>query len=34
MGLKEDSWIRKLALEHKMIEHFYDNQIGKGVVSY
>ena len=34
MGLKEDSWIRKMALEHKMIEPFCENQIGKGVVSY
>ncbi len=34
MGLKADNWIRKMALEHKMIEPFYDKNIGKGVISY
>ena len=34
MGLKEDAWIRKMAIDHKMIEPFCENQVGKGVVSY
>ncbi|ADC28868.1 dCTP deaminase [Campylobacter jejuni] len=34
MGLKADNWIRKMALEHKMIEPFCEANIGKGVVSY
>jgi dCTP deaminase len=34
MGLKPDHWIRKMALEKKMIEPFADNQIRQGVISY
>jgi dCTP deaminase len=34
MGLKPDKWIRKMALEHKMIDPFCEKQIKKGVVSY
>lgn len=34
MGLKPDHWIRKMALEHKMIEPFVDTQVRQGVVSY
>ena len=34
MGLKPDHWIRKMALEQKMIEPFVENQVRKGVVSY
>lgn len=34
MGLKSDSWIRKMAVEHKMIEPFADRQIRQGVISY
>ena len=34
MGLKEDLWIREMALKHKMIEPFCEDQIGQGVVSY
>jgi dCTP deaminase len=34
MGLKSDSWIRKMALEQKMIEPFADRQIRQGVISY
>ncbi|GAB4500906.1 MAG: hypothetical protein Fur0035_04460 [Anaerolineales bacterium] len=34
MGLKPDHWIRKMALEHKMIEPFVDSQVRKGVISY
>ena len=34
MGLKPDHWIRKMALEHKMIEPFVDKQVRNGVISY
>lgn len=34
MGLKADTWIRQMSLEHKMIEPFCEKQIGKNVVSY
>ncbi|MDP2638968.1 MAG: dCTP deaminase [Candidatus Azambacteria bacterium] len=34
MGLKNDCWIREMALKHKMIEPFVDAQIQKGVISY
>ena len=34
MGLKNDAWIRKMALEQKMIEPFVDHQIRDGVISY
>ena len=34
MGLKNDTWIRRMALEHKMIEPFVDNQVREGVISY
>src|SRR5437588_11732191 len=33
-GIKADRWIRKMALEHKMIEPFEDRQVREGVVSY
>jgi dCTP deaminase len=34
MGLKSDHWIRKMALEQKMIEPFDDHQVREGVISY
>jgi dCTP deaminase len=34
MGLKPDHWIRKMALEHGMIEPYEDGQVREGVVSY
>ena len=34
MGLKSDSWIRRMALEQKMIEPFEEGQIRDGVISY
>ena len=34
MGLKPDHWIRKMALEHAMIEPFVDHQVREGVISY
>ena len=34
MGLKPDRWIRKMALEQRMIELFVDGQVRDGVISY
>jgi len=34
MGLKPDHWIRKMALEQKMIAPFADNQVRDHVISY
>jgi dCTP deaminase len=34
MGLKPDHWIRKMALEQKMIEPFVEKQMRQGVISY
>jgi dCTP deaminase len=34
MGLKPDHWIRKMALEQKMIDPFVDGQVRNGVISY
>lgn len=34
MGVKPDHWIRKMALEHNMIEPFVENQVRNGVISY
>ena len=34
MGLKHDHWIRKMALEHGMIEPFVDHQVREGVISF
>ena len=34
MSIKSDKWIRRMALEHKMIEPFVDEQVRAGVVSY
>jgi len=34
MGLKSDSWIRKMAVENEMITPFCEGLVGKGVVSY
>jgi dCTP deaminase len=33
-SIKSDKWIRKMALEHRMIEPFEDRQVRQGVVSY
>jgi len=32
--LKSDRWIRKMALEHDMINPFSEKQVREGVVSY
>jgi dCTP deaminase len=34
MSIRPDAWIRKMALEHGMIEPFVDDQVRAGVVSY
>ena len=34
MTVKSDRWIRRMALEHKMIEPFADRQVRDGVISY
>ncbi|HEX8991272.1 MAG TPA: dCTP deaminase [Anaerolineales bacterium] len=34
MGLKHDRWIRKMAVEQRMIEPFTDGQVSRGVISY
>ena len=34
MGLKPDHWIRKMALEKRMIEPFSDQQVRDGVISF
>ena len=34
MSIKSDKWIRKMALEKKMINPFTDNQIREGTISY
>ena len=33
-SIKSDRWIKKMALEHAMIEPFEDRQIRQGVISY
>lgn len=34
MGLKPDNWIRKMALEQRMIEPFEEGQVRDGVISF
>lgn len=34
MSIKPDRWIRRMALEHGMIEPFVENQVREGVISY
>ena len=34
MGLKPDHWIKKMALEHRMIEPFVESQVRNGVISF
>ena len=34
MSIKPDNWIKKMALEHKMVEPFVDEQMRAGVISY
>jgi dCTP deaminase len=34
MSIKADKWIRRMALEHRMIEPFSDKQVREGVISH
>ena len=34
MGIKSDSWIRRMAGEKRLIEPFQDGQVSRGVISY
>jgi dCTP deaminase len=34
MTIKADRWIKRMALEHRMIEPFSDRQVREGIVSY
>ncbi len=34
MAIKADKWIRRMALEHRMIEPFEQSQVRQGVISY
>ncbi len=34
MSIKSDRWIRRMALEHGMIEPFAERQVREGVISY
>src|SRR5919198_4157005 len=34
MAIKNDRWIKRMALERKMIEPFVDDQVRAGVISY
>jgi dCTP deaminase len=34
MAIKPDTWITRMAREHKMIEPFVDDQVRQGVISY
>jgi len=34
MSVKSDRWIRRMALEHRMIEPFEEKQVRAGVISY
>ena len=34
MGIKPDHWIKKMSLEHNMIEPFVEKQTTDGAISY
>lgn len=34
MGIKSDTWIRRMATEHGMIDPFVEGQVGQGIISY
>jgi dCTP deaminase len=34
MGLKPDHWIKRMAVEHRMIDPFVESQVRSGVISY
>ena len=34
MTIKSDNWIKRMALEHRMIDPFVENQVRSGVISF
>src|SRR5437764_12020390 len=34
MAIKSDNWIKRMALEHRMIDPFVENQVRAGVISF
>src|SRR5437667_10628968 len=34
MTIKADTWIKRMALEHRMIDPFVENQVRSGVISF
>jgi dCTP deaminase len=34
MSIRPDTWIKRMAVEHRMIEPFVDDQVRSGVISY
>ena len=34
MSIQPDSWIKKMCMEHNMIEPFLDHQVSEGKISY
>jgi dCTP deaminase len=34
MSIKSDKWIKRMAIEHQMIEPFVDSQVRSGAISY
>jgi dCTP deaminase len=34
MSIKPDTWIKRMSLDHQMIEPFVDDQVRSGVISY
>ncbi|WP_120945209.1 MULTISPECIES: dCTP deaminase [Helicobacter] len=34
MGLKEDTWIARMSLQHQMITPFCEQQVSRGIISY
>ena len=34
MSIKSDKWIRRMAIQHRMIQPFSENQVRDGVISY
>ena len=34
MTIKSDNWIKRMAIEHKMIDPFVENQVRAGVISF
>ena len=34
MAIKPDTWIKRMALEHRMIDPFVENQVRSGVISF